>query len=233
MDKRDDLHRSEDLDGAGDHMNAAGDHTSEAARHAGEAARHTKEAMQAGASGTMDRARETAAGAGRAAGNVADGAKDAAAGAARAAGSAAGSAKHAVASAAGTVGSTVKGGAKSVASAASAVSGAVGAAASRIAGKVGGWWESARHAAPELPDVELEALRTQFAAYEAAADDFTVEVAATAYALGYLAAQNPEYQGRQYEHVEPDLRHGFFGDSGTYHAWRDFSRSGYDSGGRR
>jgi hypothetical protein len=234
MSDQDRMHRNQELDGASDHLGAAGEHTAEAARQMKNAGRHAGEAMQAGAAGTAERASDAASAVGRAAGAAKDGAADAARTVGGAAKSGASTAAGAVGSAASTAarvaGSTASTAAGAAGSAASAVGSTVGAAASRIAEKAGGWWSSARDAMPELPNAELELCRERYAAHDAASDEFTMDVALAAYALGYAAAQNPAYGTGGYESAEADLRHGFTSEAGTYHAWSDFSRYGYERG---
>jgi hypothetical protein len=202
---------------AGEHLDHAGDHAEEAAHHAGEAARHTKEAMEAGASGTLERTREAARDAGRTVGHVASDAASAVGSAAR---STAEGAAHAAGAAAGAVSGTV-----------AAVRNAVGPMASRIADRVGGWWSQAKDAVPELPKVQLEACDARLS--ESGSAGIDAEVARAAYALGYMAAQNPGYRDRGFDQIEPEVRHGYAGSEAEYGSWRDFTRHGYEQGGRR
>ena len=119
-------------------------------------------------------------------------------------------------------------------SAVSAASGVVGTMVGKIAGRVGGWWESAREAVAELPEEEQQACRVHFEAYEVRPAGMTYERALPGYTLGYMAAGNPDYRGRAFEEVEPDLRHGFAGETGTdYDTVRDFTRYGYERRTRR
>ncbi|HLL85153.1 MAG TPA: hypothetical protein VK420_20960 [Longimicrobium sp.] len=55
--------------------------------------------------------------------------------------------------------------------------------------------------------------------------------ARTYYVVGYTAARNPDYTGRSFEDVEPEIRRGFTGSrAGTYESMRDFCRYGYERG---
>jgi hypothetical protein len=90
-------------------------------------------------------------------------------------------------------------------------------------------WASARGRAGDLPEAEHEAWLVRF---ESPAYDQRVveEVALSAFALGYLAAQNPDYRGQGFDSVEPDVRHAYEGGHTEYETWRDFTRYGYERG---
>jgi hypothetical protein len=97
-----------------------------------------------------------------------------------------------------------------------------------IAGTLGGWWNKARDAAPDLSPADEAACRAHFATLTALPPDMTFERARLGYALGSIAARNPTYEGRTFEAVEPDLRQGFRGNrAAEYDALRDFARYGY------
>lgn len=116
-------------------------------------------------------------------------------------------------------------------SAMSAASGVVGTIVGKIAGRVGGWWESARDAVKELPEEEHQACRVHFEAYELRPAGMTFERALPGYTLGYVASANPDYRGRPFEEIEPDLRHGFHDEPDmTHDSLRDFTRYGYERG---
>jgi len=203
-------HDRDQLGGRGperhDHLDEARDHASRAAEHAGDAAHHTKEAMEAGAAGTVERARDAARTVGE---RTAEGARTAGEMARNAARSTAEGATHAASTAAGAVRSTV------------------GEMADRIAERAGGWWNQAKDALPDLPDSEREAYRRRLEA--AATAEREEELALAAFTLGYLAAQNPDYRGRGYADVEPDLRHGYAG-AGDAATCATFIEYGYERG---
>jgi hypothetical protein len=190
-----------------DDLDRAGDHARDAAHHAGEAAHHTKEAIEAGASGTLERTREAVK-------DTAESVSRTARHAGEKVGDAARSAAGAVTGAAST--------------AAGAVTDAVGGMASRISDRAGGWWSAAKDAVPQLPNAELEACRVRLES--APSDEMVSEVALAAFALGYMASQNPDYRGRGFDQVEPDLRHGFSGADSGYDAWRGYTMYGYQRG---
>jgi hypothetical protein len=104
-----------------------------------------------------------------------------------------------------------------------------------IAGTVGGWWKKAAAdasgAGAGLPSAEEHACRAHFATVTLLPAGMTFDRARTGYALGYLAGRNPEYAGREFEAIEPDLRQGFSGETADeYDALREFARYGYVRG---
>jgi hypothetical protein len=69
--------------------------------------------------------------------------------------------------------------------------------------------------------------------YESHPARYTVSYpqARTYYVIGYTASRNPEYAGRSFADVEPELRRGFTGRrASSYEAMRDFCRVGYERG---
>ncbi|CAN5789334.1 hypothetical protein BH23GEM3_BH23GEM3_24220 [soil metagenome] len=100
-----------------------------------------------------------------------------------------------------------------------------------IAGVLGGWWNKAAAAGPELPEAEEDACRAHFATITVIPAEMTYDRARTGYALGYIAARNPAYRGRGFDDVEPDLRQGFRDvRTAEYDSLRDFARFGYGRG---
>ncbi|HEY0021335.1 MAG TPA: hypothetical protein VGB24_00435 [Longimicrobium sp.] len=54
------------------------------------------------------------------------------------------------------------------------------------------------------------------------------------YTLGYAASRNPEYGGRSYTEVEPEIRRGLAGpNAASFDTMRDFCRTGYERGTTR
>jgi hypothetical protein len=140
----------------------------------------------------------------------------------------------ALAGAAPTVGRTAEGALGATGSALSAAGGVLGTVLGKIAGRLGGWWSTAKEAIDELPEEERQACLVHFEAYELRPAEMTFERALPGYSLGYVAARNPAYQGRPFEEIETDLRLGFTGDDALgYDAVRDFSRFGYERGASR
>jgi hypothetical protein len=99
-----------------------------------------------------------------------------------------------------------------------------------IAGVVGGWWKKASELRADMPAAEEEACRAHFQALGLSPEAITFERARTGYALGYLAASNPDYLGRVFDDVETDLRLGFTEPAVEYDSLRDFARYGYERG---
>lgn len=97
----------------------------------------------------------------------------------------------------------------------------------------GGWWAGSKlvDAVKELREEDEEDCRVYFESHPARTTGLTYDRARTGYTLGYTAARNPDYTGRGFEDVEPDLRGGFTGSyAGQYDTLRDFARRGYERG---
>jgi hypothetical protein len=113
-----------------------------------------------------------------------------------------------------------------------ALLGPVGLAIGAIAGVVGGWW-AGKGIATSLQDVDGE--DTHFRShYETSPNrlaDRSYEDVRPAYHLGGIASRNPAYEGRSFDDIEADLRHGWTSELEARHgAWasvRDFARAGY------
>ncbi len=236
-----------------DNLNRASEHLDRAADHAGDAAHHTKEAMQAGASGTLERTKEAVRETGRKVGDVADRAADATREAGQKVGHVADKVVHAEAdaeleqradhatenviqkagdalrAAAPTIGRGTEMAVGATGAVVHAVGGPLGTMLGKIAGRVGGWWSSASEAISELPEEEEQACRVHFEAYERRPEQLDWDTARTAYLLGYIAAENPTYRERPFEEIETDLRHGFNDEPNEeYDTLRDFARFGYE-----
>jgi hypothetical protein len=138
---------------------------------------------------------------------------------------------HAVSGAAPAIGRGAEYAAARVGDALSYLGRPLGAIVGAIAGTIGGWWNKAAEVRTELPAEEEEVCRAHFAAL--AIDGLAYEDARNGYALGFLAGGNPEYGGRAFEEIEPDLRHGFYDDTAEYDTLREFARLGYGRGGLR
>lgn len=255
MNARDDMNRaSSRAADAREELSRATDELERAAEHTGEAARHAKEAMKAGASGTLERgreaARETTRRAGQTAGRVADSAREVG----RQAGHVAermGNAQPnrelehradtttekvldrtggALKGAAPTVGKGVETATRMTGSALHMVAGPLGTVVGKIVGQVGGWWKSrSEKTAAEFPKEEEQLCLQHFEAYELRPAELTFDTARTAYQIGYLAAENPDYHERGFDAVEADVGYGFTAEpAGEYNALRDFARFGYE-----
>ena len=139
--------------------------------------------------------------------------------------------KNAAEKAAAPVGSA--GGALAGGTAGTIVLGPVGGAIGAIAGAVGGWWAGAgveRDA--ELSQEDEQYYRTHYEAGAPTGADW--QRARPAYQLGHLAARNPAYKARSFADIEPDLRHGWTGETaerhGSWESVRDLARAAYERG---
>lgn len=93
--------------------------------------------------------------------------------------------------------------------------GPVGTILGGIAGAVGGWWagEKVGRAVDDWTDTEPR-YRKHFDT--AAPKDVSYDDARVGYSLGHIARKNPDYAGRAYEDIEPDLRNGLGKDYDRY-----------------
>lgn len=108
----------------------------------------------------------------------------------------------------------------------------LGAILGPIAGTVGGWWNKASELKGGMP-AEVEAGCREHFATVLVVDGMSYDHAHTGYVLGYMAGCNPDYRGRAFEDVEPDLRHGFTNADAEYQALREFARYGFSLQQRR
>ncbi|MGI8546573.1 MAG: glycine zipper domain-containing protein, partial [Gemmatimonadaceae bacterium] len=120
------------------------------------------------------------------------------------------------------------------------LAGPVGTLIGAIAGAVGGWWagrEVAETAEAYSQNAETH-YRAHFEADEAASDArdrfASYDHARPLYQLGYVASQNPDYAGRSFDDVEPDIRRGWTPElERQYGSWNDARGTvskAYDSG---
>lgn len=118
------------------------------------------------------------------------------------------------------------------------VGGPLGVIIGGIAGAVGGWWAGREigQTADDYTDTHDVEYRRRFEAtpMEQRGRFRTYEEARPVYQLGYLASRNPQYAGRRFEDIEPDLQQGWDRDIearfGAWSAVRDTVRNAYVSG---
>lgn len=118
------------------------------------------------------------------------------------------------------------------------VGGPLGIIIGGIAGAVGGWWAGREigETADGYSNVHDTQYRERFNAtpMEQRGRFRTYEEARPVYQLGYLASRNPEYAGRSFEEIEPDLQQGWDRDIearfGAWSAVRDSVRTAFASG---
>ena len=100
----------------------------------------------------------------------------------------------------------------------------------------GGWWAGKQllEAFNSVGEEDEKDYRTHFESFPNRPDKLPYDRARTGYLLGHTAARNPEYQGRTFGEVEPDLRRGFTGESADrFDTLREYSRYGYERGASR
>lgn len=105
--------------------------------------------------------------------------------------------------------------------------GPVGTIVGGIAGAAGGWWagEKAGRALEDMGDHEPE-YRKHYEANKA--ERLTYDDARVGYTVGHMAGRNPDYKGRKFDDVEPDLRRGWTKTELEYDAMRPYVRHGYE-----
>lgn len=102
--------------------------------------------------------------------------------------------------------------------------GPIGTIIGGIAGAIGGWWagKEISEAARSYTDGDDTYYRDHFEHSDARVADQTYGSVQPAYQLGHVAGQNPDYRGKPFESVEPDLRRGW--DSSTSAAHGDWEK---------
>ena len=107
-----------------------------------------------------------------------------------------------------------------------AMAGPVGMIVGGLAGIVGGWWagkaatESARHYTPD----DDRYYRDNYESSPTRIADRSFEDVRPAYQVGHLAGRNPDYQGRDWDAVEPDLQRGWSDEVRRQHGEWDTAR---------
>jgi hypothetical protein len=107
-----------------------------------------------------------------------------------------------------------------------------------LAGAVGGWWagREVAEAAGDFDDETDAHYRSLHAEQHAGTCDY--DDARCYYQLGHVARRNPDYDGREFDEIEPELRRGWSDGHASdrrFRSWDDvrpFVRTGY-SGGRQ
>jgi hypothetical protein len=120
-----------------------------------------------------------------------------------------------------------------VGAAVGSLAGPLGAAVGAIAGAVGGWWagRAVVDVASGISSDEDLAYRAQYESSPERRADQRYEDVRPAYHLGHLARLNPDYAGRSFEEIEPDLERGWTEElraqCGAWSTIRTFAREGY------
>lgn len=135
------------------------------------------------------------------------------------------------------VGASVGGAAGALAGAAAGTltAGPIGTIIGAIIGAVGGGWAglaTAQEARPSSEDEEY--YRTHYGSATREQADASYDRARPAYHLGHVAAHNPDYYGRDFAEIEPDVRRGWHDDvraqHGEWSAVRGWVQAGYERG---
>lgn len=102
--------------------------------------------------------------------------------------------------------------------------GPVGLFIGALAGTVGGWWsgKAVGDDAGEF-DARDEHYRTRFRETSGDASQ-PYENVRPAYQVGHLAARNPDYTGRSFDEIEPELKRGWSSDLARDHGDWDTAR---------
>ena len=94
-----------------------------------------------------------------------------------------------------------------------AIGGPVGAVIGAIAGALGGWWAGKTAADAEADFmVNEERYRARYEMSENRLADRSYDEVRHAYLVGHAASLNPDYEGRPFEDVEPELSRGWSDD---------------------
>lgn len=83
-----------------------------------------------------------------------------------------------------------------------------------IAGAVGGWWTGREisETASDYTHDDDRHYRSHWDKHDRRPQGYDYDRARTGYALGHVAGRNPDYRGKSFDEIEPDLRRGFTGD---------------------
>jgi hypothetical protein len=109
--------------------------------------------------------------------------------------------------------------------------GPVGLVIGAIAGAAGGWWAGHR-VADAFTEQDHVAYRAHYAASPDRLADRTYDQVTPAYVAGHLAGKNPDYAGRTFDQIEPDLQRAWGDDFarkyGQWSAVRGYARAAFD-----
>lgn len=114
--------------------------------------------------------------------------------------------------------------------------GPVGTLIGGLAGVVGGWWagRSIAEAAKDYGEEDDRFYRSHYETSESRLADRSYDDVRPVYQLGHLAGRNPDYRGRDFDAIEPDLQRGWTDDVRSRHGdWstvRNYAREGYARG---
>ena len=97
------------------------------------------------------------------------------------------------------------------------MAGPIGTLIGGIAGAMGGWWtgRAITEAESKLTDTDDEYYRSHYESSPNRLADRGYDNVRPAYALGHIAAHNPDYSNREWSEVETDLQRGWNSQSGS------------------
>lgn len=103
--------------------------------------------------------------------------------------------------------------------------GPIGTIIGGIAGAAGGWWagEKVGRAAEDMGEHE-DHYRSHYRGTNSSLD---YDDARVGYGVGHIAGRNPEYRGREFDEVEPQLRAGWNDPDREYDELRPYVREGF------
>jgi hypothetical protein len=111
--------------------------------------------------------------------------------------------------------------------------GPIGTIIGGIAGAVGGWWSgrAISEAATKFTHADDDHYRGHYEASPSKLADRKYEDVRPAYQLGHVASHNPDYQAKEWDAVEPDLKRGWSDDlRGKHGEWdqvRGYAKDAY------
>lgn len=111
--------------------------------------------------------------------------------------------------------------------------GPIGTIIGGIAGAVGGWWagRAVMETAARYSEHDDSLYREAYEHSPNRFADLSYDMVQPAYQLGHLARRNPDYRGREFDSIEPELRAGWAEQVSSQHGeWsqvREFARDAY------
>ena len=111
--------------------------------------------------------------------------------------------------------------------------GPIGTIIGGIAGAVGGWWagRAVMETASKYSEQDDSFYRNAYEHSPNRFADLSYDMVQPAYQLGDLARRNPDYRGREFDSIEPELRAGWAEQISSQHGdWsrvREFAREAY------
>jgi hypothetical protein len=111
--------------------------------------------------------------------------------------------------------------------------GPIGTIIGGIAGAVGGWWagKAVADASHKFTQDDDAFYRERFETSPDRLADRSYDDVRPAYQLGHIASMNPDYNGRSFDEIEPELRHGWGNDlrarHGDWSAVRPYAEQAY------